>query len=129
MRKYEGPLFWFAHSKYPQYVIAAATMDEARQRAASWDAPYEECGEVTGSGDGMPPGPWVYLYGDPAPITRKLFASRAEGDRYVIPAQSEAEADGVMRQLAEQEGMLGFDPCSLIDSLDFHGVTIWLVPD
>jgi hypothetical protein len=129
MRKYDGPLFWFTYGSDPQYIIAASSMGEAQQKAALWDVRYGDCGEVTEAGREMPPGMWVYLDGDAKPVTRKLFASSAEGERYVVPAATKEEADGVMSLVASQQGMTGYEPCILLDSYEAEGHTIWVLPD
>lgn len=59
----------------------------------------------------------------------KLFASKAEGERYVLSAQSKDEADTVMEQMVKQQGMAGCEPCVPLKSKQVGGITVWTVPD
>jgi hypothetical protein len=63
------------------------------------------------------------------PDERKLYSSRAEGELYVVPAASLAEANTVMDADVKQNQMLSHTPCELIPSDEVDGLTFWRVPE
>jgi hypothetical protein len=62
------------------------------------------------------------------PTDKKLYSSRADGDLYVLFAESTAEADREMDQVVKQQGMLSHTPCELVPSTEVDGRTIWHPP-
>jgi hypothetical protein len=51
-------LFWFAGGPEDQYIVHAASIDEAERKMADRGLSYDRCGLVRGPGDGRPPGIW-----------------------------------------------------------------------
>jgi hypothetical protein len=58
-----------------------------------------------------------------------MYLSRADGELYVVPAASAAEADAVMDLGVKQQKVLGsHTPCEPIPSYEIDGRTFWKVP-
>jgi hypothetical protein len=54
-------LFWFKDGPQSQYLVRAASMEDAQQEMSRRGISYLESGQVEGPGDDLPPGEWTVV--------------------------------------------------------------------